>query len=67
MNIKYKINALFKKVVYLHHFFIIAVSLISVILDTKEMFENCAYIDYYVISMKGQDKRIDNILTQQQK
>lgn len=48
-------------------FFIIAVSLISVILDTKEMFENGTYIDYYVISMKGQDKRIDNILTQQQK
>ena len=48
-------------------FFIITVSLISVSLDTKEMFENGAYIDYYVISMKGQDKRIDNILTQQRK
>lgn len=47
--------------------FIIAVSLISVILDLKEMFENGAYIDYYVISMKGQNNRIENIKTQQRK
>lgn len=57
-----------KKMVICIMFFILSVSLISGILDdTKEMFENGSSIDYYVISMKGQEKRKENILKQQQK
>jgi len=48
--------------------FIVGISLVSGVFNLKESFENDEpQIDYYVISMKGQDKRINNIQTQQKK